>query len=96
MVPTMKTLPSGNEAALLGCQIAGGIASEKIHKLFWENGELKWKTLPNTVKNPRSSTVAMFIPNTLFKHDNIEYEYCDTIDCDSNGSCVVSITLYKI
>ena len=59
----MVTLPIGNEAVLVGCE--GGNSIDKIFKIIWEGEQLKWVTLPQKLKYPRTSAVAMLIPDSM-------------------------------
>ena len=86
----MATLPSGNEAVLVGCfyDNPGPDLSDKIYKLTWQGGNLKWELLPQKMKHPRTSTVAMFIPDS-----KLIARHCNTNACDRSGTCVVSISI---
>ena len=63
----MVTLPSGNEAILVGCGVPGPNQEGSIFKLTWDSeGEhLQWVTLPQKLKYPRHSLVAMLIPDSM-------------------------------
>ena len=63
---SMVTLPSDNEAILVGCFDASmTAATEKIYKLTWQGEHLQWVTLPQMLKYARYGAVAMLIPNSL-------------------------------
>ena len=60
----MVPMPNGLEAILLGCK--NPIYHLKIYKLFWNEGNLKWTTMTQTLKYPRSyNPVAMLIPDEI-------------------------------
>ena len=56
----MVPMPNGQEAILLGCQSY----QEKINKVYWNEGNLVWTTMTQTMKYPRSYTpIAIIIPD---------------------------------
>ena len=58
----MVLMPNGKEAILVGCMYY----TEKLFKLYWNEGNLVWTTMSQTMKYPRSySPIAMFIPDEL-------------------------------
>ena len=61
---SMVTLPSGNEAVLIGCYTEETY-TDKIYKLTWQGEHLQWLTLPQKLKYARSSAIAMMIPGSL-------------------------------
>ena len=62
---TMTTLPSGNEAVLIGCNDGNKNGLEKIFKVSWQGDELQWETLDQELKYPRNQAIAMIIPDSL-------------------------------
>ena len=83
----MATLPSGNEAVLVGCfKSIGQGTSKNIYKLKWQGEQLEWELLLQKMKKPITSTVAMFIPDS-----KLTARHCNTNACNRAGSCVVSI-----
>ena len=72
----MVTLPSGNEAVLLGCEdfnsnrwdnnnIHGYKGMTLIFKLFWQGEHLEWKLLTQSLRYSRTEAVAMLIPDSM-------------------------------
>ena len=61
----MVTSPSSNEAILFGCKDENDKINDKIYKLFWQGEHLQWLTLPQKLKYPRTSAVAMWIHDSL-------------------------------
>ena len=74
----MTTLPSGNEAVLIGCNDGNKNGLEKIFKVSWQGDELEWETLDQELKYPRNQAIAMIIPDSL------------TI-CKSKGTIVMQV-----
>ena len=55
-------MPNGKEAILFGCYSY----KEKLFKLYWNEENLVWTTMSQTMKNPRSyGPIAMFIPDEI-------------------------------
>ena len=73
---SMVTLPSGNEAVLLGCEdfnsnrwdnnnIHGYKGMTLIFKLFWQGEHLEWELLTQSLRYSRTEAVAMLIPDSM-------------------------------
>ena len=58
----MVSMPNGQEAILLGCYDN----QEKIYKLFWNEDNLDWTTMTQTLKYPRYyNPIAMLLPDEM-------------------------------
>ena len=55
-------MPNGQEAILLGCSAVW----EKLYKVYWNEGNLEWTTMTETLKYPRTACpIAMFITDEI-------------------------------
>ena len=59
--PSMVTNPDGDGVILLGCYEN----QDTLYELKNLDGILTWKEMPQKLKYPRHSTVAMLIPDDL-------------------------------
>ena len=59
--PTMVSNPDGHGVILLGCYET----QDTLYELKNVDGILTWREMPQKLKYPRHSTVAMLIPDDL-------------------------------